>query len=65
MNVSLKLVTHKTPEIPCFDSPTGANINTLCASAMSTSPGNNFIVVSPNELFLLGLNCWRKKKVDK
>lgn len=55
INVSLKLVTARTPDIPCFRSLTGENMRTLCASVIKTSPGNSFILFSINELRLLEL----------
>lgn len=60
INVSLKLVTDKIPDIPCFRSLTGENIRTLCASAIRTSPGNSFILFSINELRRLELKVCRK-----
>jgi len=61
IKVSLKLVTDKTPEMPCFKSLTGENIRTLCASAIRTSPDNSLILFSINELRRLELNVYKKK----
>jgi len=61
INVSLKLVTDRLPDIPCFKSLTGENIRTLWASAIRTSPGNNFILFSINELRRLELKVYKEK----
>lgn len=61
IKVSLKLVTDKIPEMPCFRSLTGKNMRTLCASAIRTSPGNSFILFSTNELRRLELNVYKSK----
>lgn len=64
IKVSLKLVTDRTPDIPCFKSLTGENMRTLCASAIRTSPGNNFILFSINELRRLEFKACKKNHVD-
>lgn len=49
MNVNLKFVTHRIPDVPCFKSLAGENMRTLSAFVIMISPGSNLMLLSDKE----------------